>query len=88
MPRRVRTRLFSPALLIRNNALRQGVLGPSRAWRAVAVLVFGRQFLKRTFGRRPEIVSVERLLPGQTVSVTAIRPVTRRQQRAARRSTL
>lgn len=80
--------MVSPALLIRSNALRQGVLGSSRTWRAVAVVVFGAQFVKRFFGKRPEIVAVERLLPGQTVSITAIEPVTKRQQRAARRATL
>ena len=47
------TRALSPSVLIRRRALQRGVFGSSPMWRAVAVVVFGRRFLKRVFGKTP-----------------------------------
>jgi hypothetical protein len=40
----------------------------------------------RAVGRRPEVVATDRLKPGQSLSITAIAPPTRRQRKAARRA--
>ena len=81
---RPRLRPVPVGYLIRRAALYRGVFGSSRGWRAVAVVVFGGRFLLRTLGRSEEVVSLERLRPGQSVTITAIRPETRRDRRRAR----
>jgi hypothetical protein len=81
-----RRRPWSPSLLVRRRALTQGVLGNDRLWRAIAAVMFGASFLKRTLGRTEEIVTVERLRPGQTIVLRAIPYVSRRARRRAARA--
>lgn len=85
MPRTI-PKLVSPAFLIRQNALYKGVLGPSRGWKLVALVVFGRGLARRFFGKRPDHLGIEKLVPGQSVTVSAIAPPTRQERRAARRA--
>ncbi len=54
-------------------------------WRAVAVVVFGGQFLRRVFGKHPEYLGTEKLRAGQLLQIEAIAPPTRRERREARR---
>jgi hypothetical protein len=82
MPRR--PRLLSPAILIRRTALTKGVLGPSRLWRFVAIVVFGWRFLNRFFGREEETLTIDRLAPGESLTVRTVRPPTRREKRRSR----
>jgi hypothetical protein len=62
------------AFRVRRAAMRHALLGRSTTWRVAALLVFGAPSVRRLLGRRPEVVSVERLAPGQSVVVTRLRP--------------
>ena len=81
----IRRRSLSPSVLIRSRALSRGILGPSRFWRAVAVVVFGGRFLKRIVGKNPEYLGTEKLTAGQLVQIEAIAPQNRRERRGPRR---
>jgi hypothetical protein len=80
-----RRRIWSPAFFVRSRAIAKGVLGGDRFWRGVAAVVFGASFLRRTFGRTMEVLTIERLRPGESVLVRTIAPMTRRDRRASRR---
>lgn len=73
-------------VLLKRRALREGILGGSFAWRLVAVAVFGLPLLRRVTGRHPETVLIEELRPGERMVITPIKPLNRRQRRAARRA--
>jgi hypothetical protein len=81
-----RRRALSPAVLIRTRALHRGILGPSRWWRAVAMVVFGRQLLKRFLGKSAEDLGTEKLVAGQRVEIEAIAPPGRHERRGVRGS--
>ena len=72
-------------ILLKRRALREGVLGGSWAWRAVAVVAFGVPLIRRYAGRHAEIVLIEELRPGDRMLITPIAPSSRRQRRRARR---
>jgi hypothetical protein len=76
--------LFSPAVIMRRNALQRGLIGGSKGWLALFVAISARSFLKKHVGRQMEVVSTEVLTKGQAVSVRSIPPLTRRQRRALR----
>jgi hypothetical protein len=82
-----RRRALSPSALIRSRAIHRGILGSSPLWRAVAVVVFGRRFLKRILGKNAEDLGTEKLEAGQFVRIEAIAPPTRRERRGAHRRT-
>jgi hypothetical protein len=79
-----RVGVFSPALYLRTSAVRRGVLGNDRFWRFVAAVIFGRQLLRKVLGREPQLLSVERLDPGQSVHIAAIPPPASRRGRRRR----
>lgn len=70
-----------PKHLIRRQALRQGVFGPSMLWKVVAVMVFGGGTLRRIFGKQPELLGRRVIRPGQVITIAASRPLTRRQRK-------
>jgi hypothetical protein len=76
--------LFSPAVIVRRNAMQRGLIGGSKGWLAVFAVISARSFLKKHVGRQMEVVATEVLTKGQTVSVQSIPPLTRRQRRALR----
>jgi hypothetical protein len=82
-----RRRALSPSALIRTRAIHRGILGSSPLWRAIALVVFSRRFLKRILGKNPENLGTETLKAGQFVCVEAIAPPSRRDRRGARRRT-
>ena len=53
---------------------------------AVGVLVWTPRLLKRLMGRNEEVIATERLLPGQSLRLDAIKPPTRRELKAAKRA--
>ncbi len=77
---------MSPTFTLRRNALYKGFLGGSRGWMAVGVVLWGTKLMKKSFGRTPQFVSLEKLLPGQAVRIEAIPPMSRSERRAARRA--
>jgi hypothetical protein len=81
----VRRRALSPAALIRSRAIQRGILGADRGWRILAIVIFGRRFLKRAFGRNPELLATEELKPGHLLQIETIPPPRRRERRRARR---
>jgi hypothetical protein len=75
-------RMYRPAVVIRRKALHSGVFGPSRFWKFVAVLVFGRNILKKVFGRNPELIGKATLKgPGHLMQIETIAPDSRRARR-------
>ena len=74
--------MLSPAALLRHNALYKGVFGGSRGWMAVGAMLWGPRLAKRVLGKSEQIIATERLLPGQSIQIEAIRPLTRRQRKA------
>ena len=64
----------SPVSSLRSIAVRRGLLGGSRSWMIVAGVLWGARILRRASSRRPEVVALESLKPGQTLQVTAIDP--------------
>lgn len=68
---------FSPVHYLRHRALYDGVLGGSTLWKIVAVMVV----LRKVFGKQPEHLGIERLAPGQSIQIIAIKPSSRRARR-------
>jgi hypothetical protein len=68
-----------PSLVIQRRALSDGVFGPSRFWKLVALVLFLRGPLRSTFGRQPERLGAYRIGKGESISVASYRPTTRRQ---------
>lgn len=73
------------SLLVRRNALKKGLFGGNRVWLGIGAFVWGRKFVKKTFGRNEEYVTTETLTRGHAVRIEAVGPATRRERRAARR---
>lgn len=81
MPRR--SRLVSPAALIRTRATSKGLLGGDPLWRTIWVVLFGGRFLRRTLGRQPELLIDEPLQPGETMVIETIPALARSERKAA-----
>ena len=79
-----KTSLLSPTAMLRHNALAKGVFGGRRGWMVVGAFLWDPRLIKRFMGRQEEVLTTERLKPGQTVTITAIRPLTRAERKAAR----
>jgi hypothetical protein len=78
-------RLLRPSALLRRNALYRGLLGGSRGWLAVGALIWGRRALQKAMGKEEQVLTIEKLEPGQGLRIDTIPPDTRRHRRAARR---
>jgi hypothetical protein len=72
-------RTMRPSFIIRRNARRKGLLGTSNLWRAVAVVVFGRDALRKAFGKQPEMLGTRTIGVGHVITVAATVPLTRKQ---------
>ena len=69
---------------LRKRALRQGLLEGRSGWQALALVFLGISLMKRLSGPRVQILSSEKLRPGQKVTVEAIAP--RRRAQSGRKS--
>lgn len=76
---------LSPAYLIRSQAISKGIFGGRRGWQVVAGIIFGRRFLKKSFGRSSETLINEPLKPGESMTITTI-PRGKRARRSRRAS--
>jgi hypothetical protein len=74
---------LSPTQSLRRLGFFRGVLGGNRAWTGVFVVLLGARALKKVVGKTEEVAAVERLAPGQRLTIIAIDPVEER--RAAKR---
>lgn len=72
---------YRPTVVIRRNAIRRGIFGPSIVWKLVAGWVFGRSTLKKFFGKQPEKIAVMRLKPNTFVNVITATPMSRRERK-------
>ena len=68
-----------PLSVVRRNAMRKGVLGPSTLWKVVAAVVFGRSTIKKVFGKQPELLGRRTIGVGTVLTVAAAAPLSRRQ---------
>jgi hypothetical protein len=76
--------MMRPAVVIRAQAFRKGLLGGNRLWRTVAMILIGRRVMKRLFGREPEIIEVATLKGGgHWIEVRTYGPESRRARRGA-----
>lgn len=74
---------------LRTRGFKDGVLSGRRGWLAIGVLVWTGRLLKRMLSRPAQLVAVERLEPGQSLTVSALAPedgATRPNRRSRRRS--
>jgi len=66
--------------VMRNQAIVRALSG-NRKWQALGMLAFLTQDVRGAFTRQPEVISEERLRPGQHVSVSATKPLSRKEQK-------
>lgn len=78
-----RSSYLSPFATARRLGVTRGLIGGNRGWLAVGGVFWGLHLLRRVAGRTEEVVTVERLKPGETVQIRALRPDSRRRSRSA-----
>ena len=83
---RRRSSFLSPFSIARRNAIYKGLLGGERTWLVLGGAVWAGRFLKKTLGKNEQFVTIEKLLPGQWMSLEAIKAPTRKQKRQARKA--
>ena len=71
-----------PVAYLKRNAMRRGVLGPSLAWRVVAVAVYSPGAAKKIFGKEVEVISTEKVGKDSFANVITVPPMSKKQQRA------
>jgi hypothetical protein len=59
---------------LRKRALRQGLLEGRSGWQVLALVFLGISVMKRLSGPRVQILTSEKLRPGQSVTVQAVAP--------------
>jgi hypothetical protein len=74
-----------PALL-RQNALRQGFFGNDKLWKTLGYMYLANDIFRKVAVKEPERLGIERLVAGQSVTITALSRSSRRAARAARAS--
>jgi hypothetical protein len=72
--------------LIRTRATSRGLFGGSRGWLTVWALLTGKKFVGKYIGKDAQVVSLERLKPGESMTLSAIPTPTRKERKAAVRS--
>ena len=72
-----------PSVVIRRKAIRQGILGPSRLWKLVAAMVFGRGTIKKVFGKSRDQLGTVKVKSNSFVNVINVPPMSKKQAKAA-----
>ena len=85
MARTRRPSVFSPFALARRNGLYKGLLGGDRQWLVIGGVFWGLRFLKKSLGKVEQVVTIEKMEPGQWMSLRTIVPPTRRERKASKR---
>jgi hypothetical protein len=67
-----RTKLW--AWRTRRRSVQEGFINGRTVWQTIAIVLYGRRFLANVLRKKPEVVAVERLEPGQFVSIRTIDP--------------
>lgn len=63
-----------PGYLLRSNATSRGLLGGSRFWQLVFGIITLKRFWSKIMGNVPEVVALDKLKPGQFMTIEAIGP--------------
>jgi hypothetical protein len=69
--------------LVRHTAFTEGLAGRDRFWRVVAFGFLAQDVIRKFTVKEPERLGIERLVPGQSVTVTALPASARRSRRAS-----
>jgi hypothetical protein len=70
----VRFPLFpKPSMLIVRRAMVDGLFGRSRFWKAIAFLIIARRTVRKLMGSDPRLVAVEKIRPGETITLRGVR---------------
>jgi hypothetical protein len=72
--------LYSPAAMLQRKVLRESRRG-NRTWQGVAGALWVGSIVRRALVRREEPAAIERLKPGEAVTITTIPRPSRRQRR-------
>jgi len=83
---RRRTSLLSPFALARRNGLYKGLLGGDRSWLVIGGIFWGGRLLKKSLGKNEEVVALEKLEPGQWLTLRTIPQQTRKQRKQLKAS--
>ncbi len=86
MARSRRPSLLSPFALARRNGIYKGLLGGDRKWLIIGGAFWGSRILKKSLGESEQIVTIEKMAPGQWMSLRTIPAPTRKQRKAERRA--
>jgi hypothetical protein len=78
--------LIGRPALVRRDAYRQGFRGSSRFWRVIAYGFVANDIRRKLTVKEPDQLGVERLVEGQTVTITALPRATGRSRRGASRA--
>ena len=76
--------VVGPVRLLQTRGFYRGVVGGSSGWAIVYITITSVLFVRRVFGKHPEVAAIERLMPGQSIRITAIAPPSRRERKSAR----
>ncbi|MCU1368292.1 MAG: hypothetical protein JWN39_3931 [Ilumatobacteraceae bacterium] len=83
MAARRRPSYLSPLALARRNGLYKGVIGGDRKWLVIGGVVWGARFLRKAAGKSEQIVTIEKLEPGQWMSLRTISAKEQKQEQQA-----
>lgn len=65
--------MYSPSVVLFRSAMRKGIFGDSRVWKAVGIAMLARRGFKKIMGTEPRTIAVERIKPGETVILRGVR---------------
>jgi hypothetical protein len=80
---RRRPSYLSPFALARRNGLYKGLIGGDRRWLAVGGTLWGLRLLRKAMGKSEQVVAVEKLKPGEWMSLRTISPAEQHAERLA-----
>ncbi|MCU1396979.1 MAG: hypothetical protein JWN62_88 [Acidimicrobiales bacterium] len=72
MAARRRPSYLSPFALARRNGIYKGVVGGDRKWMVIGGVVWGARLLRKAAGKSEQFVTLEKLEPGQWMSLRTI----------------
>jgi len=76
---------LSPLALARRNGLYKGLIGGDRRWLVVGGVVWGARFLRKSLGKSEQVVALEKLQPGQWMSLRTISPAQLKAEKRGRK---
>ena len=62
----------TPSAYIVRNSVNKGLLGDDRFWKLIGFLIVGRRLVRKIMGADPRTVAVERIRPGETITLRGV----------------